>query len=214
MKSNWEIGRLLLIVGLFFAVLIILATSPGAGFTYEGTPGVKPATAGADRSATTIGPSGIPVLARENTPAGSINRSRGVANPNQTVAATNSIGSVALIMPGSRNLKINLDAVDAREILDKVAALPMTTWKYRGQERMVRHLGPISENFKAAFQLGETDSDIALVDESGVALAAIQGLNEKVELQAAQLKERDARIKLLEKRLDNLEKLMVPVAQR
>jgi len=44
-------------------------------------------------------------------------------------------------------------------------------------------------------------------------LAAIQGLNQKVEQQAAELKDRDVRIKTLEKRLDDLEKLMAPIAQ-
>ena len=198
MKSNWEIGRILMIVGLFLALLVILSTSPGAGFTYEGTPGVKPAT--------TIGPSGIAVLARENSPAGSTNR-------NLMITTTNCTGQSPFTTPSAGNLKINISAVDPREVLDKVATLPMTTWKYRGEERLIRHMGPIGEDFNAAFRLGGTDANIALVDESGVALAAIQGLNQKVEQQEAELKDRDTRIKTLEKRLDELEKLMAPVAQ-
>jgi len=205
MKSNWEIGRLLLIAGSFFVLLVVLAMAPGAGFTYEGTPGVKPVT--------TIGSSGTAVLARENAPAGTNNDSSGLANHYQMVTATNSVGNSPFLMPGTGNLKINISAVDSREILDKVAALPMTTWKYRGEERLIRHMGPIGEDFNAAFHLGGSDANIALVDESGVALAAIQGLNQKVEQQAAELKDRDVRIKTLEKRLDDLEKLMAPIAQ-
>ena len=45
-----------------------------------------------------------------------------------------------------------------------------------------RHLSPMAQDFHAAFGLnGTDDKHIATVDEGGVALAAIQGLNEKVE---------------------------------
>ena len=45
-----------------------------------------------------------------------------------------------------------------------------------------RHLGPMAQDFYAAFNVGPDDKHIATVDEGGVALAAIQGLDEKVEV--------------------------------
>lgn len=39
------------------------------------------------------------------------------------------------------------------------------------------HLGPMAQDFHAAFNVGMDDKHMATVDEEGVALAAIQGLN-------------------------------------
>ena len=79
-----------------------------------------------------------------------------------------------------RNLKQSFAPVDAQAVLDKVAALPVQTWSYKAQPGQT-HLGPMAQDFRAAFGLGADDVSIATVDESGVALAAIQGLNRKLE---------------------------------
>jgi len=75
-----------------------------------------------------------------------------------------------------RNAKTALQPVDPREVLKKVVALPMSTWQYKTQEKF-RHLGPMAQDFYAAFHLGGSDTGIATIDADGVALAAIQGLN-------------------------------------
>ncbi len=86
-------------------------------------------------------------------------------------------------------------------MLAKVAALPITQWKYKAEPEGVKHLGPVAQDFHAAFGLGDSDKAIGTVDESGVALAAIQGLNQKLE-------EKDAKISELEKRLAALEHII------
>jgi isoaspartyl peptidase/L-asparaginase-like protein (Ntn-hydrolase superfamily) len=65
----------------------------------------------------------------------------------------------------------------------------------------------MAQDFKAAFQLSADDKHISLVDEGGVALAAIQGLNQK-------LNEKDAEIQNLEKRLDELQVVVKQLAQK
>ncbi len=47
----------------------------------------------------------------------------------------------------------------------------------------------MAQDFKAAFGLGKDEKFIEFVDEEGVALAAIQGLNQKVEQRDAEIKE-------------------------
>jgi hypothetical protein len=79
-----------------------------------------------------------------------------------------------------RNAKDGFATVTAQQVLAKVAVLPLTTWSYK-TEPGVRHVGPMAQDFYAAFGVGEDDKHITTVDEGGVALAAIQGLNEKVE---------------------------------
>ena len=99
-----------------------------------------------------------------------------------------------------RNLKENFAPINAMEILERVASLPISRWKFK-TDADTRHIGPMAQDFYSAFNVGLDDKHIATVDEGGVALAAIQGLNEK-------LKEKDARIESLEKRLADLEELV------
>ena len=85
-----------------------------------------------------------------------------------------------------RNLKSGFVSVDARDVLAKVAALPLQSWHYTNAPG-TRHLGPMAQDFQAAFGLGADDKTIATVDADGVALVAIQGLNELAQTQAAEI---------------------------
>ena len=81
---------------------------------------------------------------------------------------------------GSRRAsKENFGAVDAAAVLEQVAALPVLRWNYIAEDDAVQHIGPVAEDFQAAFGVGAGDG-IATVDADGVALAAIQALNAQV----------------------------------
>ncbi len=99
----------------------------------------------------------------------------------------------------------NVQLVNPQAILDKVLGLPLATWNFRAEDPAVRHLGPMAQDFYAAFGLGADDRHIAALDGNGVALAAIQGTNKKLE---EQLRARDARIAELERRLAALEEFI------
>ena len=96
-----------------------------------------------------------------------------------------------------------------------MAALPITQWSYK-TEPGVRHVGPMAQDFHAAFGLnGTDDKHIATVDEGGVALAAIQGLNQKLNEKDAEiqkLKEKADKVDSLEKRLNELEQMVQSLA--
>jgi hypothetical protein len=79
-----------------------------------------------------------------------------------------------------RTAKTDIRPLDGAAILAKVAALPVTTWTYRS-EPGVRHVGPMAQDFYAAFRVGEDDRHITTIDEDGVALAAIKALDERYE---------------------------------
>ena len=89
----------------------------------------------------------------------------------------------------SRSFKEAFGPVDVGALLDKLLTLPVQTWFYKNGQREGRHLGPMAEDFAQVFELGSDKQYIATVDESGVALAAIQGLNQKIEGENASLKE-------------------------
>jgi hypothetical protein len=104
-----------------------------------------------------------------------------------------------------RNAKRDVVAVNPLEVLTRVSTLPISTWRYRAESGRVRHLGPMAQDFHAAFGLnGSDDTHISLVDAQGVALAAIQGLNRKLETENAALKSAlaalESRVRALETR--------------
>jgi predicted MarR family transcription regulator len=70
----------------------------------------------------------------------------------------------------------------------------------------------VAQDFRAAFALGDDDQHIATVDAAGVALAAIQGLNQIVCQQGMELRARSSRIEALEKRLVELERVVALLA--
>ena len=87
----------------------------------------------------------------------------------------------------SRTLKTAFEAIDPMAVLGKVASLPLSTWSYK-ESVEGRHLGPMAEDFKQAFGLGGDGKSISTVDADGIALAAIQGLNQKLDAENAALK--------------------------
>ena len=106
-----------------------------------------------------------------------------------------------------RNVKENFAPVNSREILDHVAAMPITRWNYKA-DAGVTHLGPMAQDFYAAFNVGMDDKHISMVDADGVALAAIQGLNQKLDEQRGELKQKETEITELKQRLEKLEEIM------
>jgi hypothetical protein len=116
-----------------------------------------------------------------------------------------------------RDAKEHFEPVDARAVLDAVAAMPITTWNYKTQDDGVRHMGPMAQDFRAAFGLGISDRLIDTIDPDGVALAAIQGLNQGlnqvVAENAEQIAKKDAEIAAMQARLQDVEAQLAALMQ-
>jgi trimeric autotransporter adhesin len=110
-----------------------------------------------------------------------------------------------------RDQKTAIEEVNNEDLLDRVLALPITKWTFK-KAPDVRHIGPMAQDFHAAFGIGTDDRHIGLADASGVALAAIQGLNQKVEklvrAQGADITSLQQRNTALEQRVTELERLV------
>jgi hypothetical protein len=124
----------------------------------------------------------------------------GTNNPQTALHVVGTVTATAFNPPSDRNLKENFAPVAARDVLEKVAAMPITRWNFKGDEGTA-HVGPMAQDFHAAFGLGTDDRHIATVDADGVALAAIQGLNQKLE---DKLRERDREIEQLKQMVKTL----------
>jgi len=101
-----------------------------------------------------------------------------------------------------RDAKEEFAPIDPSDVLARVAALPVTQWRYKVEDKGVKHVGPTAQDFHAAFGLGASETAIGAVDADGVALAAIQGLNRKLE---QEVKQKDEEIGRLKQRLEKLE---------
>ncbi len=72
-----------------------------------------------------------------------------------------------------RDKKENFTPVDGKEVLEKIAALPITRWNYKIDPDEIQHIGPVAQDFYALFGLGDSDKSLATLDEAGIAFAAI-----------------------------------------
>ena len=81
--------------------------------------------------------------------------------------------------------------VSANEILERLAAMPLSVWTYGFDHPSVRHMGPMAQDFAAAFGLGSSNREIDMLDANGVVMAACQALHQRVvdlEREVAELK--------------------------
>ncbi|MNL35395.1 hypothetical protein D3C87_1574280 [compost metagenome] len=85
------------------------------------------------------------------------------------------------------NRKHRFEQISNEEILEKLRKLPVTRWSYKTEAENIRHIGPMAQDFYAAFGLGNDNRGIGTVDADGVALAGIKALEERTRNLAAEL---------------------------
>jgi hypothetical protein len=102
-----------------------------------------------------------------------------------------------------RNLKRDIEPVDPQAVLDTLARTPISTWSYKSDDPSVRHMGPMAQDFKASFGLGNTDKAYNPIDAHGVEMASIQALYERMQAQ-------EARLERLERENERLRRTQCP----
>ncbi len=128
------------------------------------------------------------------------------SNSGLTAGVTLTAGTSAWGTVCDRNAKKNFAPTDGISILEKLCNIPVQRWNYRWEtDDSTPNLGPMAQDFKAAFYPGRDNKVITTLEFDGVELAAIQGLNEKLEAEA-QVK--DAEIGDLKQKVEQLTALM------
>lgn len=147
-------------------------------------------------------------------------------NSTATTGCNLPAGSGTFACTSDRNLKTTFGVLDGEEVLRKLAAIPIGTWSFI-TEPGVRHAGPVAQDFHHAFGLGADDRSVGLTDLAGIALRAVQALEERTrELRLAQealhartaeleakeqhLAETTTALTDLQERVDRLERLLQP----
>ncbi len=116
------------------------------------------------------------------------------SNAGLTAGVTLAAGGGSWLSVSDRNLKANFRDEDGETVLAAIATMPVPSWNYKSQDPSIRHMGPMAQDFYAAFGLGEDSLRINTVDIDGINLLAIQAL-EKRTRELAQLKAELAAVK-------------------
>lgn len=103
------------------------------------------------------------------------------ASPDQLKLGNNGDLTIsgAYLQASDSKLKELVEQVDTASTLEKIEALPISEWQYKGDRKGSRHIGPFAQDFHDAFELGPNRRVVSPTDLSGVALAAIQELSER-----------------------------------
>lgn len=124
---------------------------------------------------------------------------QGAGTPQFTLAANGNLAITGTLSTGSsRTLKTGIEPINGTSLLEKVLSLPLYHWRYTASPAQERHVGPMAEDFRKIFQLGQDDKSLAPGDLAGVTLGAVQELARKVTEREADIAAIKARISLLE----------------
>lgn len=97
-----------------------------------------------------------------------------------------------------RNKKENFESLNGEEILSKISKLPITRWNYKLTDPNDKYIGPMAQDFYAAFHLNGTDSlGINTISMDGINMAGIQALEKRTssfQAQLTQLKEQNDKL--------------------
>ena len=111
------------------------------------------------------------------------------------------------------HVKENITAVSGIDILAGIDSLEISSWNYIADPEAV-HIGPMAQDFYAAFGLGSDDRHISSLDSSGVALIAIQELNNQLQEKEAELIQLQAENEEILQRLEQLEQLILQLSEQ
>ena len=177
--------------------------NPGAGFALDVNGAAN--IAGAASIAGVYNQSGA--FAR-GTPVMTVTNTINNATLMELLTNGNLVISGSLVQGSDVNTKENVVPVDPEAVLRGVASLPISTWQYISDEGEITHLGPMAQDFHAAFGLGLNETTISAVDADGVALASVQALLARSDADRARIAELSAANADLEARLARLEALL------
>ncbi|HZG42672.1 MAG TPA: tail fiber domain-containing protein [Longimicrobium sp.] len=139
-------------------------------------------------------------------------------NQSLTTGVTVAAGGSSWNVVSDRSRKEHFLGIDPDDILARIRLLPVSTWRYIDEEdRAIRHIGPMAQDWHRAFRLSGDSTTINMSDFDGVNLAGIQALDRKVAEQAATIaalqaentRLRDEAVRT-EERLRRLEALVSP----
>lgn len=126
-------------------------------------------------------------------------------NPNGNLKIVGDLTANGVVYASDRNKKEHFSQIDPQQTLEKLVTVPITEWNFKQDKN--RHIGPMAQDFYAAFGVGKDDKHLNPTDTAGVTIAAIQGLYQQLQDKDAQLKDQLLEIKNLRSEVMELRSL-------
>jgi trimeric autotransporter adhesin len=124
-------------------------------------------------------------------------------NATTTTGVSLNAGGSSWNVISDRNRKINFLDVNGEDLLARLRNVPVSTWQYRDEaDRTVMHIGPMAQDWQAAFGFSRDNTTINMSDLDGVNLAGVKALEQRTAALQQQLTARDAEIAQLRARQD------------
>ncbi|SEI57564.1 Head domain of trimeric autotransporter adhesin [Dyadobacter sp. SG02] len=110
-----------------------------------------------------------------------------------------------------RRKKENFEVLNTENVLQKVAQLPLTSWNYKSQPATTRHIGPMAQDFYAAFGLDGIGNDTTInsLDIDGVNMAAIQALEKRTRDLQEENDRLKAKLEAMDAKMASIEKMIM-----
>ena len=109
------------------------------------------------------------------------------------------VKAASFTVSSDRAVKKDFRPIDSGAILRALVGLPITTWSYKTEAGSPRHIGPMAQDFAKAFQVGEDNKSINLVDGQGVNMAATQALYKIVTKQQREITQLQKQVRVLQR---------------
>ena len=126
-------------------------------------------------------------------------------NATTTTGVSLNAGGSSWNVISDRNRKENFLGVDGEDLLMRLRGVPVTTWQYRDEaDRTVRHMGPMAQDWQAAFGFSSDATTINMSDLDGVNLAGVKALEQRTASQAARIQTLEAQVAELQRTVQAL----------
>lgn len=110
-------------------------------------------------------------------------------NSSQTIGVSLAASGNSWASISDRNRKENVVWLDGEDVLRRLRGVPVASWNYIGIETDARNIGPMAQDWHAAFPLNSDSLTINQADFDGVNLAAIRALERRTSEQAERIRE-------------------------
>jgi hypothetical protein len=119
-------------------------------------------------------------------------------NATGTAGVTLAAGGSGWNVVSDRNAKTDLRELEGEEVLGKLSRMSIPSWSYKEEVGKPRHVGPMAQDFHAAFGLGSDDKSINSLDIDGINMAAVKALEKRTADLAATTRELSERTREIE----------------
>jgi trimeric autotransporter adhesin len=116
------------------------------------------------------------------------------SNSSETIGVSIAASGNSWASISDRNRKENFVWLDGEDVLRRLRNVPVAAWNFIDSETDARNVGPMAQDWHAAFRLNSDSLTINQADFDGVNLAAIQGLDVRTERQAERIRALEAEV--------------------